>query len=614
MLAINAGILNIPATNAYYNDTEKSSENIFAAEQLDFAITAGPFDPLESSLNFNSGKSLSKQIDLKLEPESEAVDYFASTTNVSGDLDFCDQIFMNASLNDDAFGSGSLTNFKTATTTAISTTTADIWKFDFSIAASSTNSICSFDIGYNGKQIDPYIENGGFWDEEKESNEIYSWGFRINKIYYNVASDRGSDPSNEWVEIYNQTDQDLDLSGWQICDNSECDTIPSSPLIPAKGFGVITASSTTWNYWKVTDNVIPILLNDSRIGGGLNNDGDMLILKRPDGVVIDEMNWKNNINIWNPGAINVAKGHTLGRKPNGYDTNHVSDFVDLSPPVLNLINPNQSGAQTWYWTYRYGIQWLATNPNGSNDEIKIDLSYIKDTDHSGTITPIDEEISIVKGLANSGTYNWTVPSGFIGYIWIKIVAFGPENPMLNSQMTSGKVYDPYPVELLLTDPMAVLEGVLDSFTASSTATTTEVATTTPESAESGVGDTATTTGEMIVSEEAATGNDENAATTTEEIIPIGNTEETATTTEEIAPIENEEEVIEETSEEEGTGSTESVGGVNGSIEAIIEPEPDVVTSESEETGDGEPEASTEESPSDSLESSSESPEAAVISG
>lgn len=548
LFALNIGFLNVPVTNAYYNDIENSSGNSWTTGALDFTLTDNGLNPISASLNFESGTTTSKTVGMALEAGSNPIKYTISTIDISGDVTFCDAINLNASLDNQSQFSGSLTSFISSATTTISN-----WQYNFSLNSNFYNNICSFSFEYDGRQTLPHNEyaDGGFYDIEKASSTIYSWGFRINKVYYDVSPDRGAEGDNEWVEIYNQTDQALDINNWQICDNNSCDALASSSpiMIPAKGFGVITASSTTWNYWEIPNNVVKIVLGNE-IGNGLSNGGDRLILKRPDGAIIDQMNWKNDTGVWNPGATNVPDGHMLGRKPNGYDTNQPSDFVDLAPPLLNLINPDQSGTLTWYWTYNYNITWMAINPNGFDSDLKINLAYIKDIDGSNTITPSDPIIPIASNLFNSGSYNWTVPSGFLGYIWIKISAFGPENPMLNTKMTSGKIYDPYPIELILTDPQTVLDSILDLVDNLSATTTLEVIAETK---------LATTTPEIILENSSTFSVTEEImilATTTLEIIT-----ETASSTPEIIPVVESEPII----------KTEVVDGIVS--EPIIAPEP-----------------------------------------
>ena len=480
LMILNVVFINtVVTTAAYYLDTEVSTGNTYTAGKVDFTLSQTPYLPPETVINLMPGAITSTTIKVIPEPDSNSFWYQASSTNFGTDLDFCETLGLKSYLEGIENYSGSLSSFLSPATTTL----AD-WQFDISTTVNSYNKICTFDFEFSAWQSRHNLSDfnaRGFSDIEKVKNMIKSAskGFRINKVYYDVDSIHGNEGDNEWVEIYNQTDSVLDLAGWQICDNNACDTMSaSSPLtIPAQGFAVITASSTTWKYWDLPSGVVKIELG-SNIGNGLGNDGDELVLKRSDGVVVDEMNWQTNTDVWDPGAVDVPEGHMLGRKPNGYDTDQPSDFVDLALPVVLLINPNQSGNQVWYWTHTYNITWNATNPNGPDSDIKVNLYYIKDTDGSMTITDDDETVIIATNLTNSGNYSWQVPSVFLGYIWVKIVAVGPENPMLNARMISGKIWDPSPLELLLTDPDIVWENILDIMTSATTtdllATTTEI--------------------------------------------------------------------------------------------------------------------------------------------
>ncbi|OGG44390.1 hypothetical protein A2841_01820 [Candidatus Kaiserbacteria bacterium RIFCSPHIGHO2_01_FULL_48_10] len=280
-------------------------------------------------------------------------------------------------------------------------------------------------------------------------------------LFQEFTLDRGEEGANEWVEVYNQTDVALDISDWEICDNTSCDTLPSGiPTVPAKGYAMITndadtASATGTAPWYLPPDVVYIPLYEN-IGNGLHNDADMLVLKRPDGVVIDQMNygipetdWPHyapyQSGIWNPGAPDVAEGHLLARVPSGHDTDQASDWHDIGPPVLDLIFPNEISSYVWYWNYTYTFKWTATNPNGPDDDLSIALFYILDEDNSRSISVADTTHAITLATENDGIYQWTVPTGFIGYVWIKLVATGPENPLNNSYRNSGDIYDPEPI-------------------------------------------------------------------------------------------------------------------------------------------------------------------------
>ncbi len=470
------GLSAVGNTKAMFNDVENSTQNLLEAGVIDFTLTDNGFDPIEPSLSMGPGDVARKIVDLVPDILSNPLQYYASSTNFSGDEDFCGALNVDLKFDDgtkfggDTFYSASLSGLNTNTT---ATTSLDSWMYEFGAGASNfQNRVCNFDVDYNGWQTRhnyPTYEQGGFSDTEKIKNKISSWGFRINKVYYDVAPDRGSEGDNEWVEIYNQTNVDLDISGWEICDNSSCDVLPSTAPIPAFGYGVVTASTTTWAFWNIPNNIKKIVLPDGNIGNRLGNSEDMLVLKRPDGVIVDQMNWGvpsiswNNYNddIWNPGVVDTAEGNALARVPNGYDTDQPSDWRELTPPEIDLIYPDEMENYTWHWGQNYDIEWMAINHNGDDADLSIDISYIKDINHDGVIGDGDIEYPIAGDTANDGIYNWTVPSGFVGYIWIKLVATGPENPMINAVAISGDIWDPIPVFVDNTADTAALSFLND---------------------------------------------------------------------------------------------------------------------------------------------------------
>src|SRR3989344_1839592 len=435
-------------TMGYYNDIESSTENTFVAGSVDFSLDISGWQPPETAVSMAPGDITKREVEIDPQ-DSNHFQYFTALNNLTGDTDFCEGLNVVATLEEDEVYDGPLVDFSTDTTT-----TLDSWEFTYSTGVNDfQNKVCDFDIDYNGWQTRhdyPTYENGGYNDTEKVENHLASWGFRINKVYYDVKTpERGEEGTNEWVEIYNQTNTDLDISGWQICDNISCDTLPTTPLIPAQKYAVIVADSSTVSnllpaYWYLPSEVTMINLNDL-IGNGLANDGDRLILKRPDGVVVDEMNWQSDTGVWDPGAVDVAEGNVLARVPSGYDTDAPSDWSELLPPTVDLIYPDEGGSYTWYWTYSYNITWNATNNNGPNEDLDISIYYVKDVNHDTVISQGDTTHTIISTTENDGLFNWTVPSGFLGYLWVHLVATGPENPMLNFGTVSGKIYDPFPI-------------------------------------------------------------------------------------------------------------------------------------------------------------------------
>ena len=103
---------------------------------------------------------------------------------------------------------------------------------------------------------------------EKEISKSYPAGIVINEI---LPSPEGPDEQNEWIEIFNQNDFEVNLFGWKIKDGVgkiTSYTFPEETIIKTKGFLVL--------YRPVTKIV-------------LNNDEDKLILLKPNGEIADEV-------------------------------------------------------------------------------------------------------------------------------------------------------------------------------------------------------------------------------------------------------------------------------------------------------------------------------------
>lgn len=187
----------------------------------------------------------------------------------------------------------------------------------------------------------------------------------INEVYYHVGTGKGKDVDNEWVEIYNPTDSEVDISGWKICDANACDTIPASTSIPAKGFAIITNKASTWDKWPgIPPDAIKIVLN-SAIGNGLANSGDSVILKNASNEVIDAMSYGSDTSQLNPPVSLSGKGKSLARIIKGYDTNSATDWIINATPNPGK-NPSENGVETLIFG-TFGVAVAGENPIFEDD-------------------------------------------------------------------------------------------------------------------------------------------------------------------------------------------------------------------------------------------------------
>ena len=443
------GIITLPGTaQAFFGDQETGDSNLLQAGVLDFY--------LQSSSDFSPEITPSQVStrDIQIFNTANPFKYTIQAENISGDL--CSYINLRAYLNGNLVCSGPLLAF-TCTNLTFETTDPNPsqWHFVANLTSEEApkNSQCQFKLSFFARQIN--LESGGFHDEEDILNTIISGDWQppspqilITKVYYDADSDHGSEVSNEWIELYNPNTDPVDISDWILEDNQAQDIIPSSTIIPAQGFLLIAASNDTWSYWKNIPSTVPkIVLSDGSIGDGLDNDGDRIILKDKNGAQIDALSYEQDISVFDPAApldapnntYDLPEGQLLARVPIDLDTDTANDWKGLELPNVDIISP--SGG-TWYCSQTVNLQWSATNPNGSNDDLSITLQYIRDLDDNGTVSDGDAVTTIAQNIPNTGSYIWQVSPCYYGYVWIRVIAQGEENFMVHNDGLSGRVFEP----------------------------------------------------------------------------------------------------------------------------------------------------------------------------
>lgn len=334
----------IPNSTASFQDIETIEGNTVTTSTLDFSL-APSTNFLPDTLT--PGDSATRDVGV-VNDGSLDFQYNLSITQTSGDSDLCNALQVEARLNGAVQYSGSLSGL-TATTIF---NPLDNWEFHVSFNDYDSNlqsKICKFDLVFSGEQIG----GNGFTDEETLASTIYSGTWTppltsgdvvINEVYYDVASDKGDEGDsanpNEWVELYNNSDSPVNLKNWTIGDNSNLDTISHANVyIPAKGFAVLSKSASTWTYWSIPEEATKIQL-DQKIGDGLDDDSDRVVLKDSNGVEIDAVSWgSDDTYAFTPSVNDVAEGHSISRETKGVDTDTATDWMDTHPSS-NPAGPN----------------------------------------------------------------------------------------------------------------------------------------------------------------------------------------------------------------------------------------------------------------------------------
>jgi len=107
-----------------------------------------------------------------------------------------------------------------------------------------------------------------------------------------------ADASDEWIELYNAGDSDVDLTGWTL---AAADATPDfviageNPIIVAHGFYLLERTS---------DTVVATITADKVYTGGLDNDGEALILFDASGIQRDQIDCSAG---WTAGAASSGE-------------------------------------------------------------------------------------------------------------------------------------------------------------------------------------------------------------------------------------------------------------------------------------------------------------------
>lgn len=169
----------------------------------------------------------------------------------------------------------------------------------------------------------------------------------INEVYYRVDSTHGVDSAkdvgaknnksgntNEWVELYNPTNNAVSLKGWTLTDGSGVSTkINANKTISSGGYAILSKDASTWKYWPSAKAQSVEL--GSQIGDGLDNSGDRLLLKNAQGALIDKTSWGTDTSGFTPAGTNpqVPNGASTTRIYPAFDSDGASDWIPANPPT-----------------------------------------------------------------------------------------------------------------------------------------------------------------------------------------------------------------------------------------------------------------------------------------
>ncbi|HLB12535.1 MAG TPA: lamin tail domain-containing protein [Dehalococcoidia bacterium] len=175
--------------------------------------------------------------------------------------------------------------------------------------------------------------------------------FIISEVLFSPTE--GSESAGEWVELYNPTDQAIDLAGWSLADNYSAEELP--PLIVGpRSYVVVAGSVDAFLAAHLSFSGSVIQGGGGRIGNGLANDADMVVLADILGALADSVNWGKpqpswpgyHSAIWDPGLSPPASGFSLARTDGREEAFSMAAWASSSRPSPGQANPTSEPAPT----------------------------------------------------------------------------------------------------------------------------------------------------------------------------------------------------------------------------------------------------------------------------
>ncbi len=402
-------LLTIPGTNAGFFDIEESKKNVFVAGSLDgrasyveyFQVTGmNPEQSPKQRITFRNEGSLDFRygVEYRIKPASDAT--------------LCESLQLKAEKDGVTVYTDALVDFDVkefaSNPFVLTPGQSDNWDFTLSLPDGAgvelENLSCQWYFDFTAWQAELSDATNGFSDVEAVGLHSMATGEWLSPgdVVINEVMWMGStvSTSDEWIELKNMTDQDIDLSNWDI-ENGGVGAgqieIPNGYTIKANGYFLIMKRK-----WDESAVDLDADLSKSKgythvSGMNLLNDGEQLTLEDGNDTVIDQTPvapWTAGANgtlrqsmerndIPGDGTI-AANWHTcVSGAANGapYWNTVGSNFgtplaANLSPIVMNEFVPNPIGDDSankpeGEWIELYNIldmpidvvDWYFTNRN-----------------------------------------------------------------------------------------------------------------------------------------------------------------------------------------------------------------------------------------------------------
>ncbi len=237
-------------------------------------------------------------------------------------------------------------------------------------------------------------------DEDTSNNYLYSKikpGYSFNSIVVNEIMFTPSGGEPEWIEIYNKSNDTINLKGWKI---SDVISTPSSGKINKDIFInpgyylVISKDSSIHNYHRLIPSDVVIINLPS-----FNNDADGVVVKDERGAVIDS--------VFYSGDWGGTGGYSLERKEEDVQSNLAInwgsslDIEQSTPGRINSLTPKLFDLSVAKLTFTPRFPVAGENVfvsakiknNGSSPADNFNMEFYLDTDSNNVVDHLLESVN-----------------------------------------------------------------------------------------------------------------------------------------------------------------------------------------------------------------------------
>ncbi|RJR31303.1 DUF642 domain-containing protein [Candidatus Parcubacteria bacterium] len=224
----------------------------------------------------------------------------------------------------------------------------------------------------------------------------------INEIFHNVDSCHGSLKKFQWLELYNNSDYDVNLKNWHITLGQKTSILADEDKILKKHeFALVIADHDTKTFWNIPESTLYLTLLD-----GFNQELDVLSgkasLSDSDDRKIDSIGWEKDDG---KELVLIQPGKSLSRFPAGNDTDSSDDFFvqNFPSPGRESYSFTDEGFPEGYLPISKEVNDCLTDKNGrlGNLADKIFDYFSADSENSDNLVQENEKVAAEFNLKNA---------------------------------------------------------------------------------------------------------------------------------------------------------------------------------------------------------------------